>query len=109
MSHLFEVRVVANRVSATYWRITSCEYIDVDLYLIMNDSIKSFNLVATSIMNSDYFIYEVKFQTGKEIGSVKKMFPGCIVEKIPMKNNNRIFVYYDKENNVYVPFDDPSM
>jgi len=109
MSHLFEVRVVANRVSATYWRITSSEYIDVDLYLIVNDSIKSFKLVATSIMESDYFIYEVKFQSAKELCSVKKMFPGCIVETIPVKIKNRVFVCYDKENNVYVPFDDPSM
>lgn len=109
MSHLFEVRLVANRLSSSKWKITSADYIEVDLYRAMFKEIKAFILVATGVFQEDYHIYEIQFYASQERSKLFRMFPRSIVEPIQTRCPNRIFVYYDRENNVYVPFDDPSM
>jgi len=109
MAHLFEVKAVRNRIQATKWKITSKEYIDIDIYVIVNPLIKTFELVATSIQEEDIFIYEVKFYRSHEHCTVQRMFPGCNVEPIPVTHYGRIYVVYDREHNCYRPFDDPSM
>jgi len=109
MSHLFELRSIQGRIHATRWKIVSSSYIDVDIYCIVNDDIKKFTLVSTGIADEDYFIYEIKFHRTVERGKIQRMFPGCPVEAIQERCYTRIIVYYDREDNCYRPYDDPSM
>jgi len=109
MSHLFEIRSVTNRRSSIRWKITSSDYIEVDLYRAMFKEIKSFVLVSTVIFEDDIFVYEIQFYASQERSKLVRLFNGAIIEPIQTRCPNRIFVYYDRENNVYIPFDDPSM
>jgi len=110
MAHIFEVKALRSVEStAIKWKITSSEYIDVDLYMIINPKIKSFELVATSVAEEGIFIYELAFHRSYEIPYVKRIFPGCIIEPIRQRAPARIYVTYNRETNSYIPFDDPSM
>lgn len=109
MSHLFEVRSVSNRRSSIKWKITSSYHIEVDLYRAMFKEIKSFILVATGVFDEEFYIYEIQFYASQERSKLIRLFNGTIIEPIQTRSPNRVFVYYDRENNVYVPCDDPSM
>lgn len=110
MAHIFEVKALRSIDStATKWKITSSEYIDVDLYMIINQKIKSFDLVATSVSEEEVFIYEIVFHRSYEVITMKRMFPGCKIEPIRQRAPARIYVTYCRETNSYIPLDDPSM
>lgn len=110
MSHLFEVRCVHNSdPSPMRWRIISSQFIDTEIYVIINDRIRRFNLVATSITEEESFVYEIVFHRSTTRGHVKRMFPDCVIEPICQVPSSRILVMYDREDNCYRPFDDPSM
>jgi len=96
-------------VTATKWKINSNQYIDVDIYKIINDHIKTLDLVATSVEEEEIFIYELVFHASKDIRTVRRMFPNCNVSPIPMKKINRVLVYYDEEDNCYRPYCNPDM
>jgi len=112
MAHLFEVRRLTQRGPfATKWRVTSMEYIDTDLYMIINQKIMSFNRVCTSCKEEDIFVYEIHFHSSQEIKTVKNMFKGYEVDPILSTQGvkNRIFVYYDREDDCYRPYNDVFM
>jgi len=110
MAHLFEVKALRSvEATATKWKIVSNDYIDTDLYKVINQKIKSFDLVATAIEEEGVMIYELSFYRSYEAVYVRRMFPGCIVEAIRQIRPSRIYVTYCRETNSYIPFDDASM
>lgn len=110
MSHLFEVLRVSNRSPhACRWRIRSEELIDTDIYVIINQKIKAFQLVAADSRSVDLFVYEIEFHRSQEMNTLQRMFPNCLIEAIVQRTHSRIFVYYDVSDNCYRPYDDPSM
>lgn len=110
MSVIFEVRrVVGASTAYPKWKISSSEVIDCDLFMIINNKIKDFKMVATSVEEDQYFIYEITFHRSVNLVTLRRMFPGVLIEPIRQLNIPRILVYYCRETNSYIPYDDPSM
>jgi len=110
MAHLFEVLRVSSRTPhACRWRIRSEDMIDTDIYIIINQKIKAFQLVAADSRASEIFVYEIEFHRSQERSTLQRMFPHCLLEPIVQRSHSRILVYYDAEDNCYRPYDDSSM